>query len=78
MDAGTSEATELAAAIKRPVLVMKELRQTEQVLCLDAAPPPSTHSFPSSPHSRAQSYLDSLHFLQEHYIPQIRRCDLNF
>ena len=42
-----SEAAELAAAIKRPVMVMKELRQTER------------------------AYLDSLLFLQDHYIPQI-------
>ncbi len=44
----STEASDLAASIKRPVMVMKELRQTEQ------------------------AYLDSLRFLGEHYIPQIR------
>lgn len=49
MAADASEATALAAAIKRPVMVMKELRQTER------------------------AYLDSLLFLEEHYIPQIHK-----
>jgi hypothetical protein len=48
MSSVPSEASELAAAIKRPVMVMKELRQTEQ------------------------AYLDSLRFLEDHYIPQVR------
>ncbi len=48
MAAGSSEASDLAAAIKRPVMVMKELRQTEQ------------------------AYLDSLRFLDDYYIPQVR------
>ncbi len=49
MASDASEASSLAAAIKRPVMVMKELRQTER------------------------AYLDSLLFLEEHYIPQIRQ-----